>query len=109
MGSMMKAYSEDLRERILWAVDQGHPRAEIVQRFGVSLSTVKRYLKLRRDEGHVRPTAAFTKINPCDKTKTYEHILKMYGTVLYMWVISGSHTQRSSDSESVRIPFPLSK
>jgi transposase len=57
MGSMMKAYSEDLRERILWAVDQGHPRAEIVQRFGVSLSTVKRYLKLRRDEGHVRPKA----------------------------------------------------
>jgi len=53
----MKAYSEDLRERILWAVDQGHPRAEIVQRFGVSLSTVKRYLKLRRDEGHVRPKA----------------------------------------------------
>ncbi len=53
----MKAYSEDLRERVLWAVDQGRPRAEIVQLLGVSLATIKRYLKQRRDEGHMRPKA----------------------------------------------------
>ena len=53
----MKAYSVDLRERVLRAVDQGRPRAEIVQLFGVSLATIKRYLKQRRDEGHVRPKA----------------------------------------------------
>ena len=53
----MKAYSEDLRERVLRAVNQGHPRAEIVRFFGVSLATLKRYLKQRRDEGHVRPKA----------------------------------------------------
>ena len=53
----MKAYSQDLRERVLRAVDLGYPRAEIVQMFGVSLSTLKRYVKQRRDEGHVQPKA----------------------------------------------------
>ena len=53
----MRAYSQDVRERVLRAVDQGYPRAEIVQFFGISLSTLKRYLKQRREEGHVRPKA----------------------------------------------------
>ena len=35
----MKAYSQDLREHALRAVDDGNPRAEIVQMFGISLST----------------------------------------------------------------------
>jgi DNA invertase Pin-like site-specific DNA recombinase len=52
-GASMKAYSQDLRERVLRAVDQGYPRAEIVQFCGISLSTLKRYLKQRREEGHV--------------------------------------------------------
>ena len=51
----MKAYSQDLREHGLRAVDDGYPRAEIVQMFGISLSTLKRYVKQRREEGHVRP------------------------------------------------------
>lgn len=35
----MKASSQDLRERVLRAVDCGYPRAEIVQLFGISLYT----------------------------------------------------------------------
>ena len=31
--------------------------AEVVQLFGVSLATIKRYLKQRREEGHMRPKA----------------------------------------------------
>ena len=53
----MKAYSLDLRERVVRAVDQGEPRSEIVRMLGVSLSTIKRYLKQRRESGHVRPKA----------------------------------------------------
>jgi transposase len=53
----MKVYSQDLRERVLRAVDLGCPRAEIVHLFGVSLSTIKRYIKQRREKGHVRPKA----------------------------------------------------
>src|SRR5439155_12560997 len=53
----MKAYSQDLRERVLRAVDQGTPRSEIVRVLGVSLATIGRYLKQRRETGHVRPKA----------------------------------------------------
>jgi transposase len=51
----MKAYSPDLRQRVLRAVDQGMPRAEIVKTFDVSLATLKRYLKQRRETGDVIP------------------------------------------------------
>ena len=53
----MRAYSQDLRQRILHAVDQGKPRAEIIQTFAVSRSTIKRYLKLRRETDDVKPKA----------------------------------------------------
>jgi transposase len=49
----MKAYSSDLRQRILRAVDQGHRQAEIAAAFQVSVATIKRYLKLRRETGQV--------------------------------------------------------
>ena len=51
----MKAYSQDLREKVLRAVDQGYPRAEIVKLLGVSMATIKRYLKQRRETGEVAP------------------------------------------------------
>src|ERR1700730_3021392 len=53
----MKAYSLDLRERVLRAVDQGESRSEIVRMLGVSLATIKRYVKQRRETGNVRPKA----------------------------------------------------
>jgi len=49
----MKAYSPDLRERVLRAVDEGYQRADIIKMFGVSRATIKRYLKLRRETGIV--------------------------------------------------------
>ncbi len=39
------------------AVDQGEPRSKIVRMLGVSLATIKRYLKQRRETGHVKPKA----------------------------------------------------
>ena len=51
----MKAYSQDLRERVVRAVDQGKSRQEIVSLFGVSLATLKRYLKQRRETGSLKP------------------------------------------------------
>jgi transposase len=53
----MKAYSSDLRERVVRAVDQGKPRSEIVSMLGVSLATIKRYLKQRRERGDLQPKA----------------------------------------------------
>ena len=45
----MKAYSVDLRERVLAAVDAGAPHAEIVRMLRVSLATIGRYVRLRRE------------------------------------------------------------
>ena len=53
----MKAYSQDLRQRVLRAVDQGTSQAAIVKTFAVSLATIKRYLKQRRETGQVLPKA----------------------------------------------------
>ena len=53
----MKAYSQEVRERVLRAVDQGIPRSEIVRVLGVSVATIGRYLKQRRETGHVQPKA----------------------------------------------------
>lgn len=50
----MKAYSQDLRERVVRAVDQGYKQTDIIKLFGVSRATIKRYLKQRRETGHVK-------------------------------------------------------
>ncbi len=44
----MRAYSIDLRERVLAALDRGMSRAEAMTTFVVSLSTIKRWVHLRR-------------------------------------------------------------
>jgi transposase len=51
----MKAYSEDLRRRIVAAVDGGLARSEAARVFGVGRATVKRYLALRRETGALAP------------------------------------------------------
>ncbi|QBD74650.1 hypothetical protein EPA93_01040 [Ktedonosporobacter rubrisoli] len=54
----MRAYSQDLLWlRMLHTVDQGTTCAEIIELFAVSRSTIKRYLKLRRETGDVKPKA----------------------------------------------------
>jgi transposase len=51
----MRAYSQDLRERIVKAVESGKTKSETARLFGVSLPTVKRYLGLKRHTGHLTP------------------------------------------------------
>ena len=47
----MKAYSEDLRRKIVDAMERGMPKAEASRTFGVGISTVKRYAtKAQRGE-----------------------------------------------------------
>jgi transposase len=46
----MRAYSVDLRKKIVESVRRGISKSETARRFGVNRSTVKRYLK-RLDEG----------------------------------------------------------
>jgi transposase len=51
----MKAYSIDLRERVLAALDRGMPRSEVVTTFQVSLASLKRWHAARRDTGDLTP------------------------------------------------------
>jgi transposase len=51
----MRAYSQDLRQHVLRAVDDGKSRAEIINLFQVSRATIKRYVKQRREIGTVLP------------------------------------------------------
>jgi transposase len=51
----MKPYSKDLRIRVLAAVDHGVPREEAARIFSVSVPTIKRWLKRRRETGDVEP------------------------------------------------------
>jgi transposase len=47
----MRAYSTDLRERIVRVVADGQPMREAARRFGVSVSAVKRYVVQQQETG----------------------------------------------------------
>ena len=51
----MKPYSEDLRKRIVRAVEEGMSKSAAARLFGVSLSSVKRYMRLASREASLSP------------------------------------------------------
>lgn len=51
----MQAYSLDLRERIVAAVDAGHARQAVARQFSVSPGTISNYLRLRQETGGLAP------------------------------------------------------
>ena len=67
----MKPYSEDLRKKILEAVDRGMPKSEAAKTFGVSRSSVKRFAASRREGRTLAP-----KKHPGSKPKLDERARK---------------------------------
>lgn len=53
----MKAYSTDLRERVLAACDAGDKTKAVAERFAVSRSWVRRVKQVRREAGRTAPLA----------------------------------------------------
>jgi transposase len=51
----MQIYSKDLRIRAVEAVERGIPRKEVVEIFSVSLTTLKRWLRMRREGKDLSP------------------------------------------------------
>ncbi len=51
----MRAYSHDLRERLVQAVAEGQPMSAVARRFVVSTITVKRLVQLQQQTGEVAP------------------------------------------------------
>ena len=51
----MRAYSEDLRKKIVAAIERGMPKAHAARLFDVSLSSVKRYARSVRQGDSLTP------------------------------------------------------
>ena len=51
----MNAYSEDLRKKIVEALERGTTKSEAARTFGVSRSSVKRYAKLAEEGRSLSP------------------------------------------------------
>jgi transposase len=52
----MRAYSLDLRQKIVGAFERGLTKTEVARTFGVSLSSVKRYVKMNAQRGSLVPS-----------------------------------------------------
>src|SRR5215207_5384470 len=69
----MDAYSEDLRKKIVEAVEKrGMPKIEAARSFGVGISSVKRYVATYREGGSLAP-----KKRPGSKPKLGEAARKL--------------------------------
>jgi transposase len=53
--SSMGIYSKDLRVRAVEAVERGIPRKDVVDTLGISLTTLKRWLRKRREGEDLSP------------------------------------------------------
>src|SRR5271157_5234424 len=52
---MGKPYSDDLRERVVAAIEAGHTRVKVAKRYNMALSTVGGFIKRKRETGSVSP------------------------------------------------------
>ena len=68
----MNAYSEDLREKIVEALERGMGKSQAARTFSVSLSSVKRYAKLAEEGRSLAP-----KKRPGSKPKLDERASKL--------------------------------
>ena len=81
----MKAYSLDLREKIVAAVGHGMSKAQAARTFGVGATSVKRYVKLKEEGKPLAPGKAPGKKGKLDgnATKLLEEDLHARPAVTY--------------------------
>src|SRR5919202_5286359 len=82
---VMKAYSVDLREKIIAAVGHGMSKAQAARTFGVGATSVKRYVKLQEEGKPLTPGKAPGKEGKLDESamKLLEEDLHARPTVTY--------------------------
>ena len=68
----MKAYSKDLRQKIVDGIERGMPKAEAARTFGVGISTVKRYASKAQRGEPLEPAKA-----PGKRPKIDERVRKL--------------------------------
>ena len=100
----MKAYSEDLRRKLVDAIERGMPKAQAARTFGVGVSTVKRYATKAQRGEPLEPGKAPAKRSKMDEkvSKLLEEDLKERPFVTlrercdYVEAISGVSVSRST-------------
>jgi len=100
----MKAYSVDLRQKIVDAIERGMPKTQAARTFGVGISTVKRYATKAEKGESLEPAKAPGKRPKMDErvSKLLEEDLKERPFVTlrerceYVEAISGLSVSRST-------------
>jgi transposase len=85
----MRAYSTDLRTKIIESVKKGVSKGETARRFGVHRATVKRYCKRLDERGTLKPDKA-----PAKRSKLDEKASKLLLEDL-RWRPRATHAQRA--------------
>jgi len=63
----MRAYSEDLRKKVVAAIERGMSKAQAARLFDVSLSSVKRYSRMAREGGSLEPRKSLGRPRKADE------------------------------------------
>jgi transposase len=100
----MKAYSKDLRQKIVDAIQRGMPKTEAARTFGVGISTVKRHATKAQRGEPLEPAKAPGKRPKMDEwaRKILEEVLRERPFVTlrqrcnYVEAISGVSVSRST-------------
>ena len=106
----MNAYSEDLREKIVEALERGMGKSQAARTFSVSLSSVKRYAKLAQEGRSLAP-----KNRPGSKPKLEERSRKLLQADLeehpfltlqqrceYLWAVASVEVSRSTVCRAIK-------
>jgi hypothetical protein len=75
--TQMKASSQDLRENVGYAIEQGNIRSDVVDTVHLSRSTVNRSLRQKKQFGHIQPTTITGRPSvkgACLRTKILAHV-----------------------------------
>jgi|SRR3954452_6212047 transposase len=107
--SRMKAYSKDLRTKIVQALQRGMNKSEATRTFGVSRSSVKRYAKLASSGESLAPKKPPGKTLKLDETarRLLEADLKEHPTATlhqrceYLRAITGVQVSQSTVSRMI--------
>jgi len=105
----MKAYSKDLRQKIVDAIERGMPKAQAARSFGVGISTLKRYATKAQKGEPLEPAKAPGKVPKIDErlSKVLEEDIKEHPFVTlrercdYLEAISGVSVSRSTMCRSI--------
>ena len=99
----MKAYSLDLRDRVVRAVAAGQSQAAVARTFQVSRSTVKRYLAQQRRTGSLVPR---TPTHPPPQIGPAQQAALLVQLEAHPDATLAEHCTRWAEEQGVRVSVP---